>query len=94
MEREKIEVEIEEMSTEKISELPESDLLQTLVLKFLQHDGYVDTARAFAGELGQEKQAMRQPSDPVVEDAMMHDNEDAVNRQRTYWSIFVPLQLD
>lgn len=65
--------------------MSESDLLQTLVLQFLQHDGYVDTARALAQEINQEKQAMRRESDPNVEDVTTHDNEDAVNRQRAYF---------
>lgn len=84
MERGKIECEIADTDTSRLDQMPESDLLQTLVLQFLQHDGYVDTARAFGGEIGKEKQAMRQDSDPTVEDSTIHDNEDAVNRQRAY----------
>lgn len=62
--------------------MSESDLIQTLVLQFLQHDGYVDTAKAFAEEVNQGKQAMRQSLDPALEDMTTHDNEDAGNRQR------------
>lgn len=65
--------------------MPESAFLQTLVLQFLQHDGYVDTAAAFAAEINQEKQAMRQQSGQNVEDVVTTDTEDAVNRQRA-WS--------
>jgi len=82
-ERLKIECEIAATDTSKLEpEMSESDLIQTLVLQFLQHDGYVDTAKAFAEEVNQGKQAMRQSLDPALEDMTAHDNEDAGNRQR------------
>ncbi|AEO62326.1 uncharacterized protein THITE_2106386 [Thermothielavioides terrestris NRRL 8126] len=62
--------------------LSETDLIQQLVLQFLQHDGYVETARAFAEELQAEKTALRlDPSEPV-KGINIRDDEDAHNRQR------------
>ncbi|KAK7754736.1 hypothetical protein SLS62_003294 [Diatrype stigma] len=44
----------------------ETELIQGLVLQFLQHDGYVETARAFAAEIHAEKEALNiDPSIPV-----------------------------
>ncbi len=62
------------------------------VLQFLQHDGYVETARAFAEELHAEKSALRldtpaqagQSSADAEDDILgaLRDDEDAHNRQR------------
>ncbi|KAL1842029.1 hypothetical protein VTJ49DRAFT_6195 [Mycothermus thermophilus] len=60
----------------------ETTLIQELVLQFLQHDGYVETARAFAEELEAEKSALRlDPSEPI-KGFNIRDDEDAHNRQR------------
>jgi hypothetical protein len=48
----------------------------------LQHDGYVETARAFAEEIHAEKMALRLSSDEPVKDINIKDDEDANNRQR------------
>ncbi|KAL2258188.1 hypothetical protein VTK26DRAFT_8617 [Humicola hyalothermophila] len=62
--------------------LSETELIQQLVLQFLQHDGYVETARAFAEELQAEKSALRlHPNEPVA-GINLKDDEDANNRQR------------
>ncbi|KAL2264727.1 hypothetical protein VTJ83DRAFT_7237 [Remersonia thermophila] len=62
--------------------LSETSLIQELVLQFLQHDGYVETARAFAEELEAEKSALRlDPSEPFKA-FNIRDDEDAHNRQR------------
>ncbi|KAK4121115.1 SPRY-domain-containing protein [Parathielavia appendiculata] len=62
--------------------LSETDLIQQLVLQFLQHDGYVETARAFAEELQEEKKALRLTPDEPVQGINVRDDEDAHNRQR------------
>lgn len=54
------------------------------VLQFLQHDGYVETARAFAEEIHAEKQALNIDSNVPVEGININDDEDAHRRQRTY----------
>ena len=57
-----------------------SDELQ--VLQFLQHDGYVDTARAFAGEIQGQKQALSLDPNAKVDGISITDDEDANKRQR------------
>jgi hypothetical protein len=52
------------------------------VLQFLQHDGYVETARAFAEELHAEKSALRLAGEEPVQGINVRDDEDAHNRQR------------
>lgn len=52
------------------------------VLEFLQHDGYVDTARAFASEIQSEKQSLCLNPNEKVPGIDIKDDEDANNRQR------------
>ncbi|KAK4191225.1 hypothetical protein QBC35DRAFT_24861 [Podospora australis] len=61
--------------------LSETELIQQLVLQFLQHDGYVETARAFAEELQSEKAALRLSSKDTVKGINVKDDEDAHKRQ-------------
>lgn len=65
----------------------ETDLLQQLVLQFLQHDGYVETARAFAEEIQSEKQALNLDPKVPVEGINIKDDEDANHRQSIRKSI-------
>lgn len=62
--------------------MTETDLIHTLVMQFLQHDGYVETARAFAEDLKVQNDALS--SNPTRKPAgiNIHDDEDANNRQR------------
>nr|CDP25059.1 Putative protein similar to ran-binding protein 10 RBP10 of Mus musculus [Podospora anserina S mat+] len=62
--------------------LSETELIQQLVLQFLQHDGYVETARAFAEEIHSEKSALRLSAKEQVKGINIKDDEDANNRQR------------
>ncbi|KAH7025871.1 CTLH/CRA C-terminal to lish motif domain-containing protein [Microdochium trichocladiopsis] len=62
--------------------MDETELIQQLVLQFLQHDGYVETARAFADEIHQEKQALNLNSNKTIDSATIKDDEDANRRQR------------
>ncbi|KAI8953549.1 ran-binding protein [Xylaria longipes] len=60
----------------------ETELIQQLVLQFLQHDGYVETAREFAKEIHDEQQALNSdPSIPVM-GINIKDDDDAHQRQR------------
>ncbi|KIH88548.1 ran-binding protein [Sporothrix brasiliensis 5110] len=52
------------------------------VLQFLQQDGYVDTARAFAKEIEAEKEALNIDSKHPVRGYNIADDEDANKRQR------------
>lgn len=67
----------------------ETDLIQTLVLQFLQHDGYVETARAFAEDMKLQKEALNLNPDVTVDGVNIKDDEDANNRQRKSDSAFL-----
>lgn len=60
----------------------ETELIQSLVLQFLQHDGYVETARAFAQDIHAEKESLNMDPDTQVPGINIKDDEDANNRQR------------
>ncbi|KAH6655534.1 SPRY domain-containing protein [Truncatella angustata] len=83
-EQAKVKKAISETSTAKLAgpSISEPDLIQQLVLQFLQHDGYVETARAFAEEIQAEKQALNLEPDVPVEGINIKDDEDANRRQR------------
>jgi len=79
---------INNASTDKLAPpLKETELVQQLVLQFLQHDGYVETARAFAEEIHAEKLALNLDPSNEVEGINIKDDEDANNRQRIRRSI-------
>lgn len=59
----------------------ETDLIHNLVMQFLQHDGYVETARAFAEDLKIENEALSSASGSKAKDIVLHDDHDANNRQ-------------
>ncbi|KAK4241617.1 hypothetical protein C8A03DRAFT_12110 [Achaetomium macrosporum] len=78
-----IEEEIRRADTSRlVPGLSETDLIQQLVLQFLQHDGYVETARAFAEELQAEQTALRLDPNQPVRGINIKDDQDAHNRQR------------
>lgn len=82
-EREKIQREIETTDTSNlVPGMNETELAQALVLQFLQHDGYVETARAFAEEIQAQKQALNLDPDVTIAGINIKDDEDANNRQR------------
>ncbi|EER25754.1 SPRY domain containing protein [Coccidioides posadasii C735 delta SOWgp] len=62
--------------------LTESVLLQELVAQFLAHDGYVETARAFAEEVREETKALQNGRVTPLKDYTIEDDADAVNRQQ------------
>ncbi|CZT06326.1 related to human RANBPM NP_005484.1 [Rhynchosporium graminicola] len=80
-EREQIRQQIEATSTAKLaSPLDETDLIQSLVLQFLTHEGYVETARAFAGEVYSEKQALSLDPNVPIQGFHVREDEDAGHR--------------
>ncbi|KAI1878720.1 hypothetical protein JX265_002897 [Neoarthrinium moseri] len=83
-EQAKINNAISETNTANLTRPPmnETDLIQQLVLQFLQHDGYVETARAFAEEIQSEKQALNIGPSAPLEGINIKDDEDANRRQR------------
>ncbi|RWA07519.1 hypothetical protein EKO27_g7586 [Xylaria grammica] len=75
---------ISRTSIEKLtaSRMSETEFIQQLVLQFLQHDGYVETAREFAQEIHAEQHDLNSdPSVPVM-GINIKDDEDAIQRQR------------
>ena len=81
--RDKVLGDIASTDTSKLEPgMSESDLIQALVLQFLQHDGYVDTARAFAEEMKAGKGALNLDPNVKIDGINLQDDEDANNRQR------------
>lgn len=64
------------------SSLDERSLIQELIAQYLAHDGYVETARAFADEVHGQRQSLSEHSQPLK---MFDPSQDihAVNRQST-----------
>ncbi|KAF4785590.1 SPRY domain-containing protein [Colletotrichum scovillei] len=82
-EKERIQREISETSTASLAPaMNETELIQALVLQFLQHDGYVETARAFAEEINAEKKALSLDPNAPIEGINVKDDEHANKRQR------------
>lgn len=84
IQQEKLQIrqDIEATSTSKIAPpMSETELIQSLVLQFLTHDGYVETARAFADEVHAEKKALSLDPDAVVHGFDVREDEDAGHRQ-------------
>ena len=51
--------------------------------QYLSHDGYVETARAFANEVRAEARALKGTPEPKLEGYLsMEEDHDAMNRQR------------
>lgn len=65
--------------------MSETDVIQALVLQFLQHDGYVETARAFAEDMKVQKEALSLDPGLKVDGVNIRDDEDANNRQREFY---------
>lgn len=70
--------------------LGEDALLHELVAQFLAHDGYVETARAFAEEVAAETAALNGHGDPLKKYEVEEDLE-AVNRQSESLSSVIPV---
>ncbi|OBR07537.1 SPRY domain-containing protein [Colletotrichum higginsianum IMI 349063] len=82
-EKQRIQSEISQTSTASlVPAMNETELIQALVLQFLQHDGYVETARAFAEEINAEKKALSLDPDAPIEGINVKDDEHANKRQR------------
>lgn len=61
--------------------LDENTLLQELVAQFLAHDGYVETARAFAEEVAAESTALENGRPTSLQKYEVEEDVEAVNRQ-------------
>lgn len=62
--------------------LKETALLQELVAQFLAHDGYVETARAFAEEVREEAKFLQNGRGTPLKGYQVEDDVDAVHRQK------------
>ncbi|RFU34198.1 hypothetical protein B7463_g2112, partial [Scytalidium lignicola] len=82
-EKRQIRQNIETTSVAKLAPpLNETELIQSLVLQFLTHDGYVETARAFAEETHEEKKSLNLDPEAVIPGFDVKEDEDASHRQR------------
>ncbi|OWO97480.1 hypothetical protein B2J93_9101 [Marssonina coronariae] len=82
-EKKQIKQRIEATSTANLAPpLSETELIQALVLQFLSHDGYVETARSFAEEIYEEKKALNFDPSTIVAGPDVKEDEDAGHRQR------------
>lgn len=63
--------------------LDKDDICKALVAQYLSHDGYVETARAFASELRADAISLKGQPEPKLEPFLsVEEDHDAVNRQR------------
>ncbi|ORY16556.1 Ran-binding protein-like protein [Clohesyomyces aquaticus] len=60
----------------------ETSLVHELVSQYLAHDGYVETARAFADEVMEESRALAGDDSPEIDFMTPEEDHDAINRQR------------
>lgn len=60
----------------------ETRIIQSLIGQYLAHDGYVETARAFAGEVMEEVQSLAVGGEANVPYLQTEEDIDAINRQR------------
>jgi Ran-binding protein 9/10 len=61
--------------------MDESTLVQELVAHFLAHDGYVETAKAFAQEVSAQSRPLQGDSTSALKDFEAGEDYDAINRQ-------------
>ena len=62
--------------------LDENALLKELVAQFLAHDGYVESAKAFAEEVQAEDGTLKNGPASFFDNYTVEEDIDAVNRQR------------
>lgn len=64
--------------------LTKDDLCKALVAQYLSHDGYVETAKAFASEVRAENTALRGSSESPLDGYLaVEEDHDTARRQRT-----------
>ncbi|KAJ5096306.1 SPla/RYanodine receptor SPRY [Penicillium alfredii] len=82
-ERASVHSEINATSTDSLHPpLDEPALLQELVAQFLAHDGYVETARAFAEEVATETTALQNGRDEPLKKYEVEEDREAINRNK------------
>ncbi|EHY57267.1 Ran-binding protein 9 [Exophiala dermatitidis] len=77
---------MKDINTSKVSALrlgrDENTLVQELVAQFLAHDGYVETAKAFAEDLRREKEALSDALPTGTSNLLEGDDTESVYRQK------------
>jgi hypothetical protein len=66
--------------------LTEPQIIHKLIAQYLAHDGYIETARAFAAEVRQEHQSLAVGTSDAVngQDLEPEEDVDAIHRQSTF----------
>ncbi|KAL8932571.1 MAG: hypothetical protein Q9211_006236 [Gyalolechia sp. 1 TL-2023] len=83
IERDTISEEIHATSSTSLHSLPdESSFLKELVSQFLAHDGFVETAKAFAEEVRTESRALQFSTEISASEPSLEEDLDASNRQQ------------
>jgi len=72
----------------------ERQLIHKLIAQYLAHDGYVETANAFAQEVYEENEALADGTAAEVENLRPEEDHDAVNRQSECISIPAAVHMD
>jgi hypothetical protein len=62
--------------------MDETALIHELIVQYLAHDGYVETARAFAEEVREESRSLANSADPGLKHLDPAEDMDAISRQR------------
>jgi hypothetical protein len=82
LEKETIQAEISRTSAASLHPpLDETGLIHELIAQYLAHDGYVETARAFADEVRVEAKALANGDETGLKDLNPEEDVDAINRQ-------------
>lgn len=66
----------------------ETALVHELIAQYLAHDGYVETARAFAAEVREESNALASSATTNVKDLEPEEDLDAISRQSTFYCAY------
>jgi len=70
--------------------LDKDELCKALVAQYLSHDGYVETVRAFAGEVRTEATSLRGSPDSRLEGYLsVEEDHDAMHRQRMFMKLLI-----
>jgi hypothetical protein len=66
--------------------LNETQLIHRLIAQYLAHDGYIDTARAFAEEVRQENRNLAMGTGDAIDskDLEPEEDHDAIHRQSMF----------
>lgn len=70
----------------------ETSLIHELIAQYLAHDGYVETARAFAAEVREESHALATGGTSTAKDLEPEEDVDAMNRQ-SRWNCWCRFSL-